>query len=108
MTRVRTKYPSDKKPLDPPISFPLGRFLHPANKSILHYSLSALVDDVELNLRNAAVDDSQCFRCRIRNIDDSPGNVWTAVVDANRHKPAGRHVCHTQLGTERQRRMRRG
>ena len=67
-----------------------------------------LLHDVQLDLCDASSNYSQRISRRIGDIDNASGNVRTAVVDPNRHRPPGCDVCHTQLCAERQRRMSGG
>ena len=67
-----------------------------------------LLDDVKFDLCDPASNHPQRIGRGMRDIDDSSGNVRTAVIDPNCHGPAGRDVCHPQPGAKRQRRMSGG
>ena len=67
-----------------------------------------LLDDVELDLRDAPANHPQRIGGGIRDVDHAPRDVGAAVVDPHGHGPPGRDVGHAQPGAERQRRMRGG
>src|SRR5579872_1282071 len=68
----------------------------------------ALLNDVELDLRDPAFNHPKLAGGRTREIDDASGNVRTAVIDPDSHGLSGRDVRHPQLCAERQGRMSGG
>jgi len=69
---------------------------------------SALLNDVEFDLRDAAFHHPKLAGGRTREIDNASGNVGTAVIDPDSHGLSGRYVRHPQLCAERQGRMSGG
>src|SRR5947209_20051736 len=65
--------------------------------------LASLLDDVKFDLRHPSSDDSQRFGGGMRDIDDASGNVRAAVIDPDRHGPAGGDVGDAHPRAERQR-----
>jgi len=71
---------------------PQGGLLHQYWKS----TSSRLSNDLDLHLRNPAFDHADCVGGRIRQIDGSPRNIRTTVIDANRHGPSSLDVRDAQ------------
>ncbi len=66
------------------------------------------MDDVKFDLCDTASNHSQRFGRGVRDVNNSSGNVRTAVIDANCHRPPTRDVCYAQPSAKWQRRMGSG
>ena len=67
-----------------------------------------LLDDVKPDICNAPSHHSQRFRRGVRDVDNSSANVWTAIIDPDRHRLPGGNVCHAHPCAKRQRRVSGG
>jgi len=67
-----------------------------------------LLDNVKFDFCNAGSNHSQRLSRRIRDIDNSSGNVRAAVIDPNCHGPSAGDIRHAQPCAEWQRGMSGG
>src|SRR5258708_3003717 len=63
------------------------------------------MDDVKFALCYTASNHSQRFGRSVRDVNNSTGDVRTAVIDPNRHRPPTSDVCYAQPSAKWQRRM---
>jgi hypothetical protein len=63
-------------------------------------NLRWLVNDVEFDLRNTLLHNSEPFGGRIRDVDDSSGNERTTVINPNCHGPPIGDVRNTHSRAE--------
>ena len=67
---------------------------------------ACLLHHVKLHLNDAALDHSQIFRRRLRQVDYAPANVRPSVIDADHDRAAVGDVRYAQASAKWQRRMR--
>ena len=79
-----------------------------ADEMMVAWTLTGLMHDVKLDVRNPLIDDAERFRCGIGDVDNPATDIRAAVIDPDGDRLARRDIRDTQPRAERQSAMRSG